>query len=470
MKKTKIFSMIMTVATILSVATTSVYAMDYAEPVTSIIDEKNQIMLISETGDSDSISVILNGETVDFTDDEGNKVEPQLVNDRTMVPVRKIFEVLGATIEWDGDTNTVTATKDSKVMQLQIDNNIATVRDGNDIEKIELDAAPVIIDERTLVPARFISETLGLKVGWDEATQTVVIFDTHIILDIIKKEAPTFYAMMTEKTTNFDTAEAEADMTLTMNYKNSKDKKANTNIKVVCDGLLKIAGKTIGMDLTYKTTGKGSAYDRMKEEGLDNVSLKVAVDTEEPTVYVKSSLLESEIGTKWGKVEYDENVDLIELPNLKMKKENSEEELQEMVDSLFSMVTITPTIYEEVEIMTTLACRFISDDFFTVSGRTAKTYKYEISINDVDEIITDILGFDLELREFLKNTKLKFTSKYENGINTEATINLTGKVDMGDETIEFNADLKSVIKKVNQNLTVELPKDTVELKLFGEEE
>ncbi len=469
MKKTKIFSMIMMIATMISVATTSVYAVDYAEPVTSI-DEKNQIMLISERGDTDSISVVLNGETVDFTDDEGNKVEPQLVNDRTMVPVRKIFEVLGANIDWDGATNTVTATKAEKVMQLQIDNNVATVKTGNDVEKIELDAAPVIIDGRTLVPARFISETLGLKVGWDEATQTVVILDTKIVLDIIKEEAPTFYAMMTEKTTNFDTAEAEADMTLTMNYKNSKDKKENTNIKVVCDGLLKIAGKTIGMDLTYKTTGKGSAYDKIKEEGLDNVSLKIAVDTEEPSMYVKSSLLESEIGTKWGKVEYDENVDLIELPNLRMQKGNAEEELQEMVDSLFSMVTLTPTIYEEVKTLTTLACQFVSDDFFTVSGRTAKTYKYEISIKDVDKIVTDLIGFDLGLSDFLKNTKLKFTSKYENGVNTEATINLTGKVDMGDETIDFNADVKSVIKKINQNITVELPKDTVELKLFGEEE
>ena len=50
------------------------------------------------------ILVQLNGELIDFTDSNGLKVEPQIVNDRTMVPMRKIFEVLGAEVQWEGET------------------------------------------------------------------------------------------------------------------------------------------------------------------------------------------------------------------------------------------------------------------------------------------------------------------------------------------------------------------------------
>ena len=49
-----------------------------------------------------------------------------------------------------------------------------------DVEKIELDVAPQVIDGRTLVPARFIAEALGAKVEWDESTQTVNIYSDKI--------------------------------------------------------------------------------------------------------------------------------------------------------------------------------------------------------------------------------------------------------------------------------------------------
>ena len=59
---------------------------------------------------SNSIKVQLNGDYIDFTDAEGNIVEPQIVNDRTMVPMRKIFEVFGSDVEWIPETRSIKAT------------------------------------------------------------------------------------------------------------------------------------------------------------------------------------------------------------------------------------------------------------------------------------------------------------------------------------------------------------------------
>ena len=125
----------------------------------------------------DSIKVILDGNELDFTDENGNKVEPQIINDRTMVPMRKIFEALGAEVRWNPTQRAILATKDGITIGLQIDSNIATIDypDGQNV--ITLDAAPVIVNDRTLVPVRFIAESLNKNVDWDSDTRTVIISD-----------------------------------------------------------------------------------------------------------------------------------------------------------------------------------------------------------------------------------------------------------------------------------------------------
>lgn len=115
--------------------------------------------------DKNAIKVILDGKYLTFD------VPPVVINERTLVPLRTIFEALGATIEWDGSTNTVTGTKGTKKVILQIDNPIATVN-GN---PVELSAPGTIVNNKTMVPARFIAESMDAIVSWDEGAQTVII-------------------------------------------------------------------------------------------------------------------------------------------------------------------------------------------------------------------------------------------------------------------------------------------------------
>ena len=96
---------------------------------------------------------------------------PVIVNDRTMVPLRGIFEALGARVNWIDATKTIIGTKGDKTITLQIDNTLANVGGAD----ITLDTAPQIISGRTMVPVRFISEALGAEVGWDGNTRTVTI-------------------------------------------------------------------------------------------------------------------------------------------------------------------------------------------------------------------------------------------------------------------------------------------------------
>lgn len=114
----------------------------------------------------DNIKVYYDGVLMEFED-----TAPMLVNSRTMLPLRKVFETLGATVVWDETMAQIIAVKDDVFMVLQIDNPTAFVNN----QAIGLDVPPMLIGSRTLVPARFVAEQFGCTVGWDEATQTVTI-------------------------------------------------------------------------------------------------------------------------------------------------------------------------------------------------------------------------------------------------------------------------------------------------------
>ena len=98
---------------------------------------------------------------------------PTIINDRTLVPLRAIFEALGALVNWDPDTRTVTATRGDIHLSLVVDTNIINKNGTN----IEIDVPAQIVNDRTMVPARAVAETLGASVNWNKYTRTVVISD-----------------------------------------------------------------------------------------------------------------------------------------------------------------------------------------------------------------------------------------------------------------------------------------------------
>lgn len=110
--------------------------------------------------------VMVNGKILDNLD-----VEPRRVNDRLLVPMRAIFEALGAEVFWDEATETVTGVRNGTTVVLKIGSSSATVNG----REISIDTEPVIENGRTLVPVRFVAESLGAAVNWDEESKTAVI-------------------------------------------------------------------------------------------------------------------------------------------------------------------------------------------------------------------------------------------------------------------------------------------------------
>ncbi|MCH5209378.1 MAG: copper amine oxidase N-terminal domain-containing protein [Oscillospiraceae bacterium] len=111
------------------------------------------------------IKVYVDGEQLDFD------VNPIIESERTLVPMRAIFEALGAEVTWDQDTRTASAVKGDDTVEITIDSN-TLYKNGT---AVELDVPAQIIGERTLVPVRAISESFDADVLWDGETQSVII-------------------------------------------------------------------------------------------------------------------------------------------------------------------------------------------------------------------------------------------------------------------------------------------------------
>lgn len=94
---------------------------------------------------------------------------PVNVNGRILVPMRAMFEAMGATVQWNPATQTATATKGGTTIQMTIGSTTAYV---NGTPKT-LDVPAQTMDGRTMIPSRFIGENLDYNVGWNSASQTV---------------------------------------------------------------------------------------------------------------------------------------------------------------------------------------------------------------------------------------------------------------------------------------------------------
>ncbi|SMF89812.1 Copper amine oxidase N-terminal domain-containing protein [Paenibacillus uliginis N3/975] len=99
---------------------------------------------------------------------------PVMIQGRVMLPMRAIFEALDAKVKWNQKTQTVTAVRDNTKIVLKINSKTATINN----KSVRLDVPAKNLKGATMVPVRFVSESLGEKVGWNSKTKTVSITTT----------------------------------------------------------------------------------------------------------------------------------------------------------------------------------------------------------------------------------------------------------------------------------------------------
>ena len=114
---------------------------------------------------AEAASIQLNGQPLQTS------VSPIMYRGRTLVPMRDIFEALGAEVQWDPYTRSITATRAATTVKMQMGRTTAWLNG----HQMPLDQAPMMVNNRTMVPLRFVSEALGANVSWNNQMQLVSI-------------------------------------------------------------------------------------------------------------------------------------------------------------------------------------------------------------------------------------------------------------------------------------------------------
>ena len=133
----------------------------------------------------DTVNIVYNGRLIKQGD-----VEPKNIDGRVMIPFRNVLENLGATVEYSEAEKEVTAKKDGTTINFTLMDDTIHVDNNGEKSEITMDVPMVIVDDRTLVPVRFMSNALGMEVGWSDYENTVIIVDKDELIEEFKTVAP----------------------------------------------------------------------------------------------------------------------------------------------------------------------------------------------------------------------------------------------------------------------------------------
>ncbi|EOD00472.1 N-acetylmuramoyl-L-alanine amidase family protein [Caldisalinibacter kiritimatiensis] len=183
----KIVAIILTIVLLLSMVQGVFADNETKEP------EKIEVRVDGKTIMVKKINVLINGEQMK------SDVPAMLYDSRTLVPVRFVTEYLGGEVGWDAENYQVSLDIGDKNILLTIDSSKVII-DGEE-KKLPYDVPAKIINDRTMVPIRFVAEELGCEVSWDPETWTAIVGMKEEVTDIIVEKKESVLPKVTIKTT-----------------------------------------------------------------------------------------------------------------------------------------------------------------------------------------------------------------------------------------------------------------------------
>ena len=392
-----------------------------------------------------TIRVQLDGTYLNFVDSNGAVVNPQIINDRTMVPMRKIFETFNAEVEWEEATRTVTATTAEKVIKLTIDNNNASVRDvATGTEKaITLDSAPVIRDDRTLVPVRFIAESLNKEVGWDGNARTVIIMDLDELAKRLEKSAPALKKLFDMNLESVNSFKSSSVIDGTIAY---KDDAGSQTIKIA--GNANVASnkqEEMEGEISVAITGDGGELaSAVSNSGYDDLNAKVVLKGDKLYVGIKEN----------GQYVWtDASSSLSTINNVSIAynvdKINSYRAVVDLIKT--SIGELNGNSYETIRnVVDTFGLVLTDNNVTLVDNGPTKELTIKLDVGD----LVDAFSSGSE-----DGVGLVFTVKLiaENGLIKAENMNLDGNFNIAGETLDIDLGINSVYDEVNTDFVIEAP-------------
>lgn len=453
--------------------------------------------------DSKEIKVQYNGENIKFTD-----AAVKVVDGRTVVPFRQILETMGAAVTFDTKSKMITAkTKDKEISCTVGSKNITINENGKKVTK-QMDTAP-FVDKKsncTYVSVRFIAESMGYSVGWDEAEKTAIIINPADIYANVDKDFSIVSKLLKtdldlEKT--YETNGKFSCDVVTKNAPNTTDSAMNFSVNGEMNGVQQKLNAdltmkfTVNMDkmLTTLSAEQKAAFQPMLEM-LKNADMNVKMNGETGNTYMQSNLFSVLNPTAdkntWYKMNVFDQYDAmgIDLKSI-MSHQSTRMNLSDLMKVMSSVEYSDVSAYKDMKTSYTFLKYLIGDDAFTTkTSGDINTYTLDINQTAImaalaktavaEGVTNDAIDLK-ELETFLKESKLsanltiqdKGGSLYGYSIKGSGSIEKKGSFAMnitGDQknaVIDMTLDMEELMKmaikaeshisETTKKLNVEIP-------------
>lgn len=336
-----------------------------------------------------TIRVQVNGTNVAF------EVAPQMVNNQIMVQAKPVFEQLGATVQWDEQTQGITVQNNGTVVKVCTKSRDGLIIKNNAEQTVQLAAAPVIVEGRILVPVRFVAESLGSQVGWDSENKTVVIINYNFFLEQLKTKASNFYEYAANQYETINSGEVKETLDANIKTKSNSDTQnpilSNIDAKVNASFHTKLNPENGSVAAVIDISGLDEALKMGGLEGFDHITVDLLFDNN--SFYVKSNLfplLEKaniHVGDKWVKADIAD----LNIPDVKNLQDLKEIQSRQKVRNPFAGMPLDVKTFKETQAMFNVFVTLIDNDHFTVAKNgDLKVYKWNLEKADLVAVLFNL--------------------------------------------------------------------------------
>lgn len=374
------------------------------------------------------ISILYNSTVVIYED-----VKPVNTDGRVMIPFRAALESMGAEIEYSETDKKVTATKGDTQISFTLMDDTIYIDNGGEQSTITMDVPMMVQDGRTLVPIRFMSNALGMQVGWDGATQTVMIVDYDECFENLKEIMPN--VMKIQEYSNRELNKGSVELTL-----KAKEREEEINFAIGMNAISK----------DEKMGAKGTVSLAANGLNVENASFDIILDG--TMLYFKTDLLEkgADVDNKlvalmlrglsgeWFRVDIAEYIPAETLEIIKMAAANQTPDTGEVLKKLLN--TEGDAFLSDVKTMAAMLDVYEAIDRKIVLEEKDGVYTFSITFTDED--LGDDIPDEVKLNMSMKGESGKDKETAEavigvesNGVSFEATVNAVSELAAEDETV-----------------------------------
>ena len=399
---------------------------------------------VSMGGTPEGLGVMFMGEYVKFAD-----AQPELNNNRTMIPVRAVMEFLGAKVDYNTENMGVSIIlENGDTVYFEIGSAKVTLKSGDDEKTMQMDVAPYVSENRTYVPLRFFSEILGYDVFWDAYYFTAVVIDRDKLVSELDAKLTTINEILfaqnadPEKTYK-STADMNIEITMLDSINGDKSTKMSAAITTITDGTtVDISGKLdIAELITLIEASLGENLEGIDRNMFKNADFDLIMNTAKGLMFLRSSLIaalnESVTADTWLKDSF-EVTDVASIMTLG--------ELIYSMNSEYNAIFLAQSFNETADAIV----KILGDDKFTASGTDKKltlTMEDAVSAFYDDEYITNYYA------ELVNALDFEVVISKNNGISGFVKMDLVAD-DEYTPQILFSMDFSS--NKTDASVTMEL--------------